>query len=294
MEIIKYGEQLKNPTCICLGYFDAIHLGHIKIINLAKEIAKNKGLSLSVLVFTGGKNNSPDIFTFNERLIKLKSLEVDNVIYQELSCEFMAKSKSEFLNEITSFYNVKSIVVGEDFTYGKFAEGNIEHLNNFCKDNDISLTVCNKIVDEKGDKISSKSIKNMLKNGDIIKANESLGSNYFIRGEVINGKRIGSTINFPTANIVCDNNKLLIKCGVYLTCTVINGKVYSCLTNVGTQPTVNGNDSVIETYIHNFSGDLYGKVISVYFIERIRDIVKFNSLQELKAQLTKDMEYLIW
>ncbi len=292
MDILKYGEINKNPTCICLGYFDAIHLGHIKIINLAKEIAENKGLELSVLIFTGGKNDSPDIFTFNERLIKLKSLGVDNVIYQELSEEFMSKSKDEFLFEINSYYNVKSIVVGEDFTYGKFAKGNVSDLKDFCAKNNIELSVCDKVVDENGNKISSKTIKNLLINGDIINANANLGSNYFIRSEVVKGKNLGRKLNFPTANIICKDNKLLLKDGVYLTCTIINGKLYSSLTNVGAQPTVNGNDSVIETYIHNFSGDLYGKIISVYFVERIRDIYKFNSLEELKEQITKDMEYL--
>jgi riboflavin kinase/FMN adenylyltransferase len=292
MNIYKYGEINKNPTCICLGYFDAIHLGHIKIINLAKEIAENKGLELSVLIFTGGKNDSPDIFTFSERLIKLKALKVDNVIYQELNSEFMAKSKDEFLNEIVSYYNVKEIVVGEDFTYGKFAEGNINHLKKFCDNNDIKLNITEKVVDDLGNKISSKNIKSLLINGYIIKANENLGSNYFIRGEVVKGKQLGSKLNFPTANIVCSSNKLLVKQGVYLTCTIINGKLYSSLTNVGTQPTVNGKNNVIETYIHKFSEDIYGKTISVYFIEKIRDIVKFNSLEELKEQLTKDMEYL--
>ena len=292
MDILKYGEINKNPTCICLGYFDAIHLGHIKIINLAKEIAKKNQIQLSVLMFVGGKNNTLDIFTFNERLIKLKSLGVDNVIYQELSEEFMSKSKDEFLFEINSYYNVKSIVVGEDFTYGKFAKGNVSDLKDFCAKNNIELSVCDKVVDENGNKISSKTIKNMLINGDIINANANLGSNYFIRSEVVKGKNLGRKLNFPTANIICKDNKLLLKDGVYLTCTIINGKLYSSLTNVGAQPTVNGNDSVIETYIHNFSGDLYGKIISVYFVERIRDIYKFNSLKELKEQLTKDMEYL--
>ncbi len=292
MDILKYGEIHKNPTCICLGYFDAIHLGHNKIISLAKEIANKKGLKLSVLIFTGGKNNSPDIFTFEERLIKLKTLKVDTVIYQKLDSDFMGKSKDEFLNEIFNNYNVKSIVVGEDFTYGKFAEGNVYHLKQFCDANNIELNVLSKVVDENGDKISSKDIKTALLSGDIKTANDFLGSNYFLRGEVVKGKNIGASLNFPTANIICSENKLLIKDGVYLTCTVIDNKLYSCLTNVGKQPTVNGNNRVVETYIHNFSGDLYGKTLSVYFIERIRDIVKFDSLEELKKQLTKDMEYL--
>ena len=143
-------------------------------------------------------------------------------------------------------------------------------------------------------KISTKSIKKALLNGDIFLANTLLDSNYFIRGKVVRGKKLGSKIGFPTANILLDNSKLLIKRGVYLTFTIIDNKLYSCITNVGNQPTVNGDNDVIETYINNFSGDLYGKVISVYFIEKIRDIISFNSVEELKAQLLKDKELLKW
>ena len=105
MKIIKYGEIDKTPISICLGYFDAIHIGHTKIINTAKEIASKNGHKTYVLLFTGGKNATPDIFTFSERLIKLKSLGVDGVIYQELNAKFMAKSKDEYLNDIFNFYN---------------------------------------------------------------------------------------------------------------------------------------------------------------------------------------------
>ncbi len=292
MKIIKYGEIDKTPVCICLGYFDAIHVGHTKIINTAKEIAEKKGLKVYLLLFTGGKNNTPDIFTFSERLIKLKCLGVDGVIYQELSLDFMAKSKVEFLNDVFGFYNVKEIVVGEDFTYGYKAEGNISHLKEYSNKNDAYLTILDKVVTQNGEKISSKDIKTALKNGDIKLANAMLGSNYFIRGKVLKGKQLGSKIGFPTANIKTEDNKLLVKDGVYLTCTIIGGKLYSCLTNVGAQPTVNGNSTVIETFINDFNGDLYNKEISVYFIEKIRDIVKFDSVEELKKQLTEDLRWL--
>lgn len=292
MKIIKYGEIDKTPISICLGYFDAIHIGHTKIINTAKEIASKNGLKTYVLLFTGGKNATPDIFTFFERLIKLKSLGVDGVIYQELNAKFMAKSKDEFLNDIFNFYNVKNIVVGEDFTYGKKAEGNVCHLKEFVTKKGANLTVLEKVTDASGEKISSKDIKTALIKGDVALANSLLGSNYFIRGKVLRGKGLGAKIGFPTANILTEENKLLVKDGVYLTCTIIGGKLYSCLTNVGAQPTVNGNNTVIETYINDFSSDLYDKEISIYFIEKIRDIVKFNSVDELKEQLTKDLRWL--
>lgn len=293
MEIVKYGEIDKTPICICLGYFDAIHIGHTKIINTAKEIAsKIKGLKVYLLVFTGGKGNTPDIFTLEERFIKLKSLGVDGIIYQQLTPAFMAKSKDEFLNDIFAFYNIKGVVVGEDFTYGKKAEGNVSHLREYCINKNANLTVLEKVVDNNGNKVSSSDIKNHIKNGEMQLANALIGSNYFIRGEVFRGKGLGAKIGFPTANIKAGDNKLLVKDGVYLTCTVIGEKLYPCLTNVGAQPTVEGKDTVIETYIDGFNGDLYGKTISVYFIEKIRDVVKFDSVGRLKEQLTKDLRWL--
>ena len=146
--------------------------------------------------------------------------------------------------------------------------------------------------DEKMFFISTKTIKNALLSGDIKLANELLGSNYFIRGRIVKGKKLGSKLGFPTANILIDNSKLKISEGVYLTLTIINDKLYPCLTNVGKQPTVNGESYVVETYIDGFSGDIYDKIISVYFIEKIRDIIKFNNVDELKNQLNEDLRWL--
>ncbi len=291
MEVIRYSEKLKKPLVLCLGYFDAVHIGHSKIISEAIKLSKELNAEPAVLAFVGGKNNELDIFTFPERLIKFKALLINTVIFQELNNEFMAKSADEFLSEIFSCYNVLGVVVGEDFTYGKMAIGNVEHLKNYIKNTSAKLVICNRVT-YNGEKISSKDIKNHLKNGNLELANKLLGSNYFVRGEVIKGREIGKTLGFPTANIITSSDKLLIKKGVYLTCTVINDKIYSCLTNVGNQPTVDGKENVIETYIHNYFGNLYGKGISIYFIERIRDIKKFSTLEELKEQLEKDMEYL--
>lgn len=294
MEIIKYGESLQKPMVLCLGYFDAIHKGHKKIISVAKDYAIKNDLLTAVLIFTGGKNKENDVFSFEERLIKLKALNVDVVIYKNLTKEFMAKSKGEFLDEIFSFYNAKAVVTGKDFTFGKNAEGNVTFLTNYANVNNATHYIVEEVVTNESEKISTKSIKKALLDGDIFLANTLLDGNYFIRGKVVRGKKLGSKIGFPTANILLDNSKLLIKRGVYLTFTIIDNKLYSCITNVGNQPTVNGDNDVIETYINNFSGDLYGKVISVYFIEKIRDIISFNSVEELKAQLLKDKELLKW
>ena len=140
-----------------------------------------------------------------------------------------------------------------------------------------------------GVKISTTEIKKALEKGDVLTANTLLYGNYFISGKVVHGKGLGVNIGFPTANVLLSDNKYPIKSGVYMTFTIIDGAVYPCITNVGKQPTVGGKDRVIETYIDNYNGDLYDKILTVYFVERLRDIIKFNSILELKEQLEKDL-----
>ena len=277
---------------MCLGYFDSIHKGHIEIIKKAKEYSNLNNILLGVIIFTGGKNNSLDVFSLEERLVKLKLLNVDFVVYNELSQAFMKKTHKEFLDELFNLYNIDCVITGEDFTFGAKAFGNVKFLKKYCDDIGVKTITLPKVLCNKGNKISTKTIKNALLSGDIKLANELLGSNYFIRGRIVKGKKLGSKLGFPTANILIDKSKLKILEGVYLTLTIINDKLYPCLTNVGKQPTVNGESFVVETYIDGFSGDIYDKIISVYFIEKIRDIIKFNNVDELKNQLNEDLRWL--
>lgn len=291
MDIVEYGLKLNYDCVLCLGYFDGIHLGHTALINKAKEIAKEKKVNLAVLLFTGGKNTDGDLFTFEERLIKLKTLNVDTVIYAELTDEFKNTKAEDFLNDIISYYSVKTIVTGEDFTFGKNALGNAKTLRDFMQDKKVEVVTFDLVLNS-GEKVSTRDIKALLKCGDVKTANQLLGGNYFIRERVISGKKKGRDLGFPTANMQVSKEKMKIKSGVYLTLSIINGKVYPAITNVGAQPTFDGENYLVESYFHGFNGDLYDKILSVYFVDYIRDIKRFNSEEELKAQLKKDLELL--
>ena len=283
--VILYGDKCPKNLILALGYFDAVHKGHQKVLKKAVSVASEKGCTPSSLIFVGGKTKK-DVFTLTERLRKIFLTGIKTVIVKELSKDFMALTKLEFLEELSSLYDVKGVVSGSDFTFGKNAEGSVATLKEFFG---VENVFTENLEEEKGEKISSTSIKNALTRGDVLTANTMLGGNYFICGEVIRGKGLGRDLGFPTANILLDNNKHPINSGVYVTFTVIDGVVYPAITNVGAQPTVNGNDTVIETYIDGFFGDLYGKSLTVYFVERLRDIKKFNSIKELKEQLEKDL-----
>ena len=293
MEILNYGEINKNDNIvIALGYFDSIHKGHKQLLNSAKELALKHNLTATSLLFTGSFKGEKNVFTLEERLLKLYLLGIEKVVIQELNNDFMKKSPTTFINELLSFYSIKYIVVGEDFTFGYKGEGNVKLLKEICQKHGVEVKVISLKTDENGNKISSTAIKKHLDCGDILSANTLLGDNYFIKGRVISGKKLGKSLGFPTANIKLSSEKYLLKQGVYYTFTIIDGKLFDAITNVGVQPTFDGEEYIVETYINGFDGDLYSKILTVYFIERIRDIVKFDNIDALKEQLQKDKRWL--
>ena len=292
MKIYDFNHKTTEKCVICLGYFDAIHTGHKKLINTAKSMLMS-GEKLSVLAFKGGKQKEKDLFTFEERLTRLEKEGVEVVLVASFSPTFMQKSAETFLNELFENHEIVGCVCGEDFLFGNKALGNAEYLKTACKGKGIKISVVKKVT-YLNEKISTRLIKEKITNGDIKGANAYLGDEYFISGEVKKGKGLGNKIGFPTANLQLSVQKLPLKEGVYLTRVLALGKLYNAITNVGKQPTVDGNENVIESYLEGFFGDLYGKRVVVYFIDRIRDIVKFNSLKELTVQLNKDRSLLIW
>ncbi len=287
IKVINYGEKYSQNLILALGYFDAIHKGHIAVLDSAVQTAKGLNFTPAVLIFTGGKSKQ-DLFTLEERIDKIKLLGVELIIVKALDSQFMNKTKLEFLNELSSLYKLEKVVTGSDFTFGKNALGNVKTLTEFFG-NDRVLTI--NLVSDRESKISTTEIKKVLSLGDIKLANEYLGSPYFISGTVVKGKSLGKKLGFPTANIHLCDNKYKIQPAVYKTMVKIENKEYFAITNYGSQPTVEGEKLVVETHILGFNGDLYGKRLSVYFLDKIRDIKKFSSLDELKEQLELDKGY---
>ena len=292
MKVIDFGEKLNSDTVIALGYFDAIHGGHRVLLNTAVSMAKTLNATATALIFSGGYKKGGEVFTFNERLSRIENTGIDTVFHAVMTKEFLSVSYSDFLNEVFLSSNVKGLICGEDFTFGKNAEGNATVLQKECDKRNVKLTVIKKQTDNLGNKISTTYVKNSLQIGDIKKVNALLYDNYFISGEVVKGKKLGNTIGFPTANIILPKEKTPVKTGVYKTYVIINGKKYPSITNYGAQPTVNGVNDILETYIDGFSDNLYGEILTVYFVDYLRDIKKFNSIEELKNQLTEDKRSL--
>ena len=290
MNIIPFGVKCENKIVLSVGYFDAVHIGHAALFSASRELAEKLNASTAALVFKGGFKRGGDVFDFDERLLRLKTQGVETVICATVTEEFKNTSATDFLNELFSLYNVAGIVVGEDFTFGKNASGNVDMLKAECESRKTEFEAVKKVKTENGEAASSSLIKKYLSSGDVKSANAVLGCNYFIRGVVEKGKQNGRKIGFPTANIKPAEDKYPLKDGVYATLVIIAGDVYGAITNVGAQPTFGGENRVVETYIDGFSGNLYGKILTVYFIDRIRDIIAFESVNGLKKQLEKDLE----
>ena len=288
METINYGEKHNERVILLLGFFDCLHKGHLELIKKAKELRDVKHSKIALFTFKNddfSKNGT--LLCYGERLEKAERFGVDLIVAATFNEEFKNTSYKAFFNALTETLNIEAIICGFDYKFGKNAEGNADILQNLCEEKGISVFVVPK-TEADGEKISTTRIKALLENGKIREANELLGEPYCITGKVVKGRHVGREIGFPTANINVPKHKFRIKCGVYKTHVLIGGARHEAITNYGARPTFDLDFVLTETYIKNFSEDLYGKVITVFFDDYIRDIEKFYDIEKLKEQLEKD------
>lgn len=280
-----------KPTIICLGRFDGLHIGHQALIKDAKKIKNNCGIDCDVCVFSFFKSEPISrlntIFTQKETILEIEKTKADAIIYAYETPEFFNTAANDFLTLLNDNFNPIAIVCGEDYTFGKGKSGTVETLKDFCKINNIKLNVTPMVLID-GLKVSSTTIKELIISGNVEKANQLLGKKYYISGIIMHGRGDGSKLGFATANIQTPN-KLPLKNGVYLTKTLLDGKLYNSITNFGDAPTFYDNETKIETHILSSFDNLYGKEIIIYFDKFLRDTKKFDTISELKAQLNKDL-----
>ncbi|WP_299994300.1 bifunctional riboflavin kinase/FAD synthetase [uncultured Clostridium sp.] len=291
-----FNEESKN-NYIALGSFDGLHLGHLSLIEKAKDLAvKNNGKSIIFTFknhprkFLNTTNKIQLIMTNEEKIDILQNEEVDIIAFKAFDEKIMKMMPDEFIRWLCKSYNVKGIIVGFNFKFGYKNLGDVETLEKFQEEYKYKLYVM-KPYTMQDEIISSTSIRKELLDGNVKKAFNMLSRPYMLSGKVIDGKKLGRTIGFPTANLEINKEKVIPKKGVYYTNVKIDEKTFKGITSVGNNPTVNGQELTLETYILNFNEDIYGKEIKVYFIDRIRDEVKFNNINELVAQLKKDKKF---
>jgi riboflavin kinase/FMN adenylyltransferase len=276
--------------------FDGVHLGHASVINRVIAIAKEKNIKSIIITFSNSPISyfSKDIIDLQitnskEKIALFRKTQLDFLFVIEFN-EYIANLiPSTFMNDILiSLFKVSYMVFGYDNHFGKNREGTFKYITENFKDIKAEL-----IIASKKDKItiSSTRIKEEIVNGHIINANKLLGHPYNISGKVVKGMQLGRKLGFPTANIAYENNeKILPKNGVYYTVTKIKDKEYISITNIGIKPSVQESNCIsIETHILDFHQSIYGQNISIIFIDRIRNEIKFNHINDLIDQITKDV-----
>lgn len=282
---------------IALGSFDGLHIGHLSLIYKVVEVAKkNNGKSI-VFTFKNhpktliDKENVPKLLMDNDKKVEvLKSHNVDIVCFHEFNFEFMKMTPKEFIEFLVFKYNVKGFVVGFNYKFGYKNLGNVELLRSLQSEYGYELYVMEPCT-YKDEVISSTRIRKALEEGDVFEAAKMLSLPYTISGEVIHGRQIGRTIGFPTANLKYKENFILPKVGVYYTNVMVNNSIYKGITSIGSNPTVDGKNVTVETYVLDFDGKIYGEKVEVSFIKKIRDMKKFNGVEELKGQLERDKNF---
>lgn len=287
--------SIEAPTVITFGKFDGVHRGHRLLLD---ALLKKKEEDLKGVVFTFDipprkkvEGDRGEVLTTNEEKLHIfENLGVDYVIECPFTDEIRNMEAVEFIRMIVEKLHVKCMVVGTDFHFGHQRAGNYRLLQEYAKELGYEVLVIDKMKNE-GKDISSTGVRDNIKEGNIEKANELLGYPYFVQGIVEHGNEIGRTIGFPTINLIPDEDKLLPPFGVYITKVLIGGEEYCGITNVGCKPTIEGENPVgVETHVLDFSDDVYDMSVEVEFLHRIRAEVKFQSIDELKAQLKQDIK----
>ncbi|SHH18574.1 bifunctional riboflavin kinase/FAD synthetase [Clostridium grantii] len=293
-----FEERIKDNTVVALGNFDGIHLGHMELIKKAIELSKELKVKSMVYTFENhplsviNKEMTPKLILSNEsKNTILESLGIDIVNYAEFNNKIMNLPPEVFIEKLKYHFNIKGLVVGFNFRFGYKNLGDVNLLTDICKKEGIKLKVVDSISLE-NQVVSSSIIRNLISEGLLIKANQMLNYVFFLPGVVVHGNQIGRTINFPTINLDYHRNLLIPKGGVYFTAVRVNNKIYKGITNIGYNPTVLNKKFSIETFILNFDEDVYNKNVKIYFIERFRDEIKFDSLTKLAQQLSLDKDYV--
>ncbi|HPB17041.1 MAG TPA: bifunctional riboflavin kinase/FAD synthetase [Clostridia bacterium] len=301
MKIIRSDEQFifESRNVIALGNFDGLHIAHKQLILTAVRIAEENNLKSVVYIFdshpvTVTRNTQPRLITdFEQKIEIISSLGVDYIYLQKFDTEFSMLKPEIFIKYILKRkLSCAHTVSGFDYKFGYMAQGDTVFLKDFCNKENINVTVLERI-DYLGEPVSASRIRNLLGQGDIQYVNELLGRKYQIRGIVEKGKSIGSSIGFPTANILLTEDMQMPAFGVYQTITTIDDIKYKSITNIGNNPTVNDKNTNIttcETHLIDTSEiNLYGKKIYVDFIKMIRKEQRYQSLEMLKKAITEDI-----
>lgn len=280
-----------------MGFFDGCHRGHQAVFEAVKQIAKEKNARPGILTFFPHPMTllAPDIQvplleSMEEKWQDMEKAGMELVLCIHPTASFLAQSAETFLQHLAAIPGLVGLVTGANFTFGKGALGNSALLADHFQDTDMSVTIL-PLRQAEGHSISSTEIRKLIQAGELPAAALLLGHSYRITGDVVHGFRRGhEALGFPTANLEVPSGRVMPPDGVYATYAEIEGQSYPAITNVGNNPTFGNEKKTIETFIFDFDSNIYGKSFTLEWVERIREEMKFPSLDRLIAQIQKDIE----
>lgn len=288
--------KIEEPTAVTLGKFDGLHRGHELLMQNVLECSRKYKVASVAFTFDMPPRNRVEeivanvLTTNDEKQYIFEKQGIDYLIECPFTPEVMAMEPEAFIKWIVDSLNMKYVVVGDDFRFGHKRAGDYHTLQQYEEQYGYKTIVLDKLKDSNRD-ISSTYVREKIADGNIRKANQLLGYHYFIKSEILHGKKLGRRIGIPTINMILPEHKLLPPNGVYVTEVLVDGKTYMGVTNVGCKPTVSKERVIgVETYIDDFNQDVYGEKIVVSFLEFIRPEMKFASVEELKKQMNTDIQ----
>jgi riboflavin kinase/FMN adenylyltransferase len=285
----------KKDSVLTIGVFDGVHLGHKHLLTELLKQARQKKMLSGVVTFrqhpedllSSGKK-LPFITDIETRIKLLQEAGIDFVVPLSFTAELAHLDARMFVSLIQKYLKMRGLVVGSDFALGKERKGNTDTLKKLGRELDFSVTIVSPLTLH-GEVVSSTAIRKTLADGDMEKYTRLMGHPFSLRGRVVIGTHRGEGLGFPTANLDVSSGQAIPPDGVYAGLAHINGKAHQSMTNIGRNPTFGKNERTIESYLLDYSGDLYGHELSVDFISRLRDEIKFKNIEELKKQLAEDV-----
>jgi riboflavin kinase/FMN adenylyltransferase len=290
--------EIARPTVLTLGVFDGLHLGHQLIMRTVVERARAINAVPTVITFDPHpravlhpESAPPLLQTFDQKIEAFGVLGIEQTIVVRFTREFAQLEAEDFLRDVVrDRLQAVEVYLGRGFAFGRNREGNIELLRKVSKQLRFSADEVPEVC-LRGQRISSSKIRGLLAEGRVNLARRMLGRPYGVEGRVVRGAARGRSLGFPTANLRPEN-RVIPRGGVYVTATLIEGAWRRSITNIGTRPTFENNSAPVsvETYVMNWTGDLYNDVVRVRFLHRLRNERKFASIDELKQQIARDLE----
>ena len=285
---------MNEKTIFALGFFDGVHLGHQALLKECRRLADTQGCKATAVTFSSHPDTlvlgkTPALInTIEDRIRLLKIFGMDDVIVLPFDRTLMTTHWSQFLLALTR-HNAAGFVCGSDFRFGAGGSGTAKKLEAFCRSRDLAYAVvAQQMLD--GTRISSSHIRTLLEAGNMEAAAKFLGHPHVLTGQVVSGRKLGRTLGIPTANLSLPEGVVKLPFGVYACKAETGGNTYTAVTNIGNRPTVGGHRVTVEPWLLDFTGDLYGKELTLCFCAFLRPERKFPNLDALKKEIQKNAE----